>query len=148
MKDWQVQWKYAKIPSNYIENNGAIQTAVMGDRYGKTLVLAGSTGISVLTINEETKSGICDDRNEHTKFHASCQIGHNCDGNRTQHKHIHNKWSMFRQRDERKVLISSIALWENYVDKENDLIIAITKYHGHGDCKDSDAYLVAWSSAG
>ena len=148
LKDWQVQWKCAKIPSNYIENNGVIQTAVMGARYGKTLVLAGSTGICVLTINEETKSGICGIRNEHTKFHASCQIGHNCDISRTHHKHTHNKWSMFRQRDERKVLISSIALWENYVNKGNDLIIAITRYHGHGDCKVSDTYLVAWSSAG
>jgi hypothetical protein len=142
LKDWQVQWKYAKIPSNYIDNNGAIQTAIVGDRYGKTLVLAGSTGISVLSMNTGIHAG------KHNKSYLSCRSGVYYDGIRIQHIHIQDKWKMFRRRDERKVVISSMVLWENYIDNGDDLIIAIASYRGHANCEDSDTYLVAWSSGG
>jgi len=141
-----VQWKYAKIPSNYIENNGCVQRAIIGERYGKTLVLVGSTGICVLSMNTEMKSGISDCRNGRIKFNASCQKGYYCDLNKSTSRYIQDKWSMFRRRDERKVEILNIALWENYTEKGDDLIIAIARYRGYSDCKDSDTFLVAWSS--
>jgi len=150
-KDIQVAWKQSKLPLSYIGKHGPVVSAVIGNRFGRSIAVIGSKGLCVLDIHREDATQPTRSKNATVAaYSTACAEGFECQFDKfdfkssTEHwRMFKRQWRMFKRMDEQTFTVKSMVWWEQFNNTKEDIIVAIIEY---ADKKDPKNYLVGWSS--